>query len=173
MRRAALRRSLVCDARPRGVRAATSATARLSRGGSGLVSVALLGLVLLALAVGCGPPEGAPEVVPRSFDELVRQLYERARDSGEKVPEDAIEWAREDVDRIGDWEYRVLRLADGEDAALEAQLDELGTERWEVFWLERERAGEGDGLRVFLKRPSRSVLHMLPLSELGRLVPGS
>lgn len=117
----------------------------------------------LACNPGAPPPETAPEL-----QEQIIQLYERARESGEAVSGDVYEWAREDVERIGDWEYRVVRHDDDGDASIEAALNELGSERWEVVWIER-RSG---ALRLFLKRPRRSFLRHLPLSELPRLVPG-
>lgn len=129
--------------------------------------VALAALLLLA----CSPDEDRPGDGGLSRGEVsrqVRELYERAREAGDDVPADVYAWAREDVGRIGDWEYRVLRLADGGDDALQERLGALGDDRWEVFWLEPR-----DGAyRVFLKRPARSVLQRLPLSQLGRLVPG-
>jgi len=55
-----------------------------------------------------------------------------------------------------------------EAAELAEQLNALGRDRWEVFWLDPA----GSDLRVFLKRPVRSYLRQVPLSELQRLLPG-
>ena len=79
-----------------------------------------------------------------------------------------MEWAKEDIQRWGDWEYRVVVLPEGEARALEAQLNEYGEERWEVFWVDRE----GGNLKIFLKRPSKSYLRSIPLSELGKAISG-
>ena len=131
-------------------------------------------LLGLAVLTGCdAEPGGGPSLRPERLREKVQDLYEAARNAGDDVPSDAYDWAKSDLQRIGDWEYQIVRLdgEDGEDgesdAALLEQLNELGSERWEVFWLERR----GSQLQAFLKRPSRSYLRLLPLSDLGRLVP--
>mgnify|MGYP001829087608 CR=1 FL=1 len=135
----------------------------------GIACSTLVAALLFLLA--CGLDEGTPDALPASVDELVEQLYRRAREAGEEVPPGAMDWAREDLERIGDWEYQVVRLESDDDAAIEARLNVLGAERWEVFWVERER--EREGLRVFVRRRAVSYLRMLPLSELGRLIPGT
>ena len=128
--------------------------------------VALAATTLLS-SMGCDVGRDAPDVLPSEVGEIVQQLYDRARDAGDEVPADVVEWAREDVGRIGDWEYRVLRLRD--DETLEAELNALGAERWEVFWIRPAEAG----FRLFLKRSARSYLRLVPLGELGRLAPGA
>ena len=130
----------------------------------------------LVLAAGCGGGGGGagdgddgPEGAAPGVEAQIRDLYQRARSAGERVPEDAYDWAREDISRIGDWEYQVLGIDEapgepGDDAALQARLNALGAERWEVFWID----ARGDRLRVFLKRPARSYLRHIPFSTLGR-----
>jgi hypothetical protein len=112
-------------------------------------------------------PGGDAPLAPKDLREKIQELYETARDAGDDVPSDAYEWAKSDIERIGDWEYQIVRLGAASDAEILERLDALGSERWEVFWLERQ----GAELRVFLKRPTRSYLRLLPLSELSRLVP--
>ena len=63
---------------------------------------------------------------------------------------------------------RGVTLAELEADALEDELNELGQERWEVFWVERT----DQGLNLFLKRPTVSYLRAVPFSEIGRAVPG-
>lgn len=129
-----------------------------------------LHLLLAAVLAGCAPaqdPPASPDDRVAVLKERVRELYRQARESGQKVPKDALEWARQDLHRIGDWEYRVVDLPPEGPQARQARLNELGSERWEAFWMEPA----GDGIRVYLKRRSRSWLEKLPLSELRRLVP--
>ena len=126
-------------------------------------------LAVVALA-GCAtdpdsPPSSSDQV--EALKERVRELYQQARESGQQVPKDALEWARQDVRRIGDWEYRIVDLPREDPQARQARLNELGAERWEVFWMEPA----GDGTRVYLKRRSRSWLEKIPLSQLRLLWP--
>lgn len=117
---------------------------------------------------GCGEdpiPEDSEET---GVLEDLKQLYEQATGSTQVNPDDLIQWARDDIERMGDWEYRVVSLSASQDDDIEFQLNQLGEERWEIVWIERT----GNRLRLFLKRPVKSYLDSLPLSELRRLLPG-
>ena len=128
-------------------------------------------ILILLLAAGCSrepaPPPEAEEsgAMSRAIDEL-RQQYEEL--SGDTL-DDPVKWAAEDIENIGDWDYRVVDIEAGSADDLEATLNELGNDRWEVFWVERTASG----YRVMLKKPSISYLSKIPLSQLGRfIVPG-
>ena len=128
-------------------------------------------LVVLLFVLACSPDqpgEGPSPFTAEEFQRQVRDLYRQAQDAGENVPADTYEWARSDLERIGDWEYMVLRLDGASDEGIQSRLNELGKDRWEVFWME----ASASDLRIFLKRPVRSYLRHLPLSELSRLLPG-
>lgn len=135
-----------------------------------MVKSVFLLLLLTALLAGCASdPDlpASPDDRVAVLKERVRGLYEQARESGQQAPQDALEWARQDVRRIGDWEYKIVDVPREDPQARQARLNELGAERWEAFWMEPA----GDGTRVYLKRRSRSWLEKLPLSELRRLWP--
>ena len=129
------------------------------------ISCCLLGFGVLA-ACEAEPGDDAP-LAPEDLRARIQELYQAAREAGDDVPSNAYAWAKSDIERIGDWEYEIVRLDAASDAAILERLDALGSERWEVFWLERQ----GAEIRVFLKRPARSYLRLLPISELSRLVP--
>ena len=104
--------------------------------------------------------------------EEVQRLYQQAKAAGEKVPSDLLEWAREDLARVGRWEYRVAVL-EGDAAEVETRLNEHGAERWECLSLSREK---GKWVAV-LKRPMGSRLHhyfgYVSPSDILRLLGGS
>lgn len=124
--------------------------------------------VALLLAVinlsGCSPGADGSSQTDQALKEL-RHLVEQAK---EQVPSDPVEWAKEDLKRIGDWEYRIVSVGDAEDADLVASLNELGQERWEVFWVDRSNKG----LRLFLKRPAISYLTKVPISGISNVIAG-
>ena len=122
----------------------------------------LLGVAYMFAA--CDREPGELSRTEQALEELQRFIAEVR----ERVPEDPVGWAKEDLARYGDWEYRVVTLAELEADALEEELNELGQERWEVFWIERT----DQGLNLFLKRPTVSYLRAVPFSEIGRVVPG-
>ena len=127
----------------------------------------LLFVLLLALG-GCdtgpdSPPEsGEPGVAAKAIEELRQQYDELAREG----LDDPVKWAADDIENIGDWDYRVVEFESSSPAELEAALNEFGNERWEVFWIEKQP----DGYLVMLKKPSLSYLSKVPLSQLGRLI---
>ena len=82
--------------------------------------------------------------------------------------EDPVEWAADDIENIGDWDYKVENLAYSSPEDLESKLNEFGNDRWEVIWLERTP----NGFLAILKKPSISYLSKIPLSQLGKFVIG-
>ena len=143
----------------------------------GAVLGALAGLLLFA--AGCGDSNGDldsfSEGTGNEMEKQIRDLYQRAREAGESVPEDVYDWAKADLSRLGDWEYLVVGVeppgdstaGERDDEMLQTRLNALGADRWEVFWID----SRGDRLRLFAKRPTRSYLKHIPFSALGRLLP--
>lgn len=134
----------------------------------------LIGVVLLVLLSGCdrvpaftvGDPiteevDALPDTVDvapsedtgQSYLDQLRELYDRAKGAGEEVPGDVMEWAKGDAQKIGDWDYKVVGM--GEES-VEEQLNALGEERWECFWVEPLPEGK----RFYFKRPVRSYLQV-------------
>ncbi len=99
--------------------------------------------------------------------ERVTEFYEKARESGETVPDDVREWVEGDIDRMGTWEYKVLRVDGSDPEPLEEQLSELGKERWECSMT----AYPKPQLTILCKRPARSYIKMLPFKDVLRLFP--
>lgn len=124
-----------------------------------------LGVVAICLiAAGCQNESTQSSAAERALDELQRKYEELLKDKVD-VP---VEWAAEDIENIGDWEYRVVDLGYTSSEDLQSQLNDFGNERWEVVWLEKSPGG----FLVVLKKPSISYLSKIPISELGRIVTG-
>lgn len=130
-----------------------------------------LALVLIAVMAQAGavtaqedPP--AEEPSEAAFEEPsgggtwaeVKEAYEKARRKakamGETVPDKIPDWVKEDLENVGDWEYRVVEASRGE---LQATLNELGAERWECFSVE----SHGKKSQLVFKRRKRSRLREL------------
>lgn len=125
-------------------------------------------LLLLVFALSgiaaCGSGSDEPSAADRALQEL-EEKYEELRQADFGNPK---EWAEEDIENIGDWEYRVVEIEMTTPEAFEDELNALGNDRWEVFWVERTT----DGYLVMLKKPSISWLSKIPLSQIGRFVVG-
>lgn len=129
-------------------------------------SLAIWIVVVCSLWLSCGDVAQVEESSqPNEALVELQRLYEEAK---QKSPEDAVDWAKEDFQRAGDWQYRIVFLADQEAEALASQLDTFGEERWEAFWVDRQ----GDDLRIFLKRPAKSYLRSIPMGEVGKILAG-
>ena len=121
-------------------------------------------LVTGFLLSGCENNSDEPSTAQRALDELQNKYDELLKDKVD-VP---VEWAADDLENIGDWEYRVVSLTYRSPEELEAQLNEFGNERWELIWFEEAP----DGFLAVLKKPSISYLSKIPISQLGRIVIG-
>ena len=124
-------------------------------------AIAAIALVVLAACGGNGESE-EPSAAQRALDDLQAKYDELA---GDRL-DDPVEWASEDLENIGDWEYKVVDLSAVPASELETLLNELGNDRWELVWVD-ERGGEHVAI---MKRPSVSLLSKIPLSQLGRLM---
>ena len=128
-------------------------------------NITFIGTVVLGLALsGCENESQETSATQRALDELQKQYDELIKDKVD-VP---VEWATDDLENIGDWEYRVESLSYRSPEELQAQLNAFGNERWEVIWLE-EAPG---GFLAVLKKPSISYLSKIPITQLGRIVIG-
>ena len=115
-----------------------------------------------AILVACGSEVDERSATEKALDEL-QAKYDALR---EKDFDDPLQWAAEDLENIGDWEYKVETFSRFDPEDLEEALNKLGDERWEVIWIEKSSAGH----MVLLKKPSVSYLNKIPLSGLGRFI---
>lgn len=124
-----------------------------------VLAASLLAFPAAAQETGEARGKGYWERAKEAFEQLdrkrtmeeVQRLYQQAKAAGEKVPADVLEWAREDLARVGRWEYRVAVL-EGDPDEVEVRLNEFGRDRWECFALSREK-GKWSAV---LKRPMGS-----------------
>ncbi len=134
-----------------------------------MASKAQLGVIASAVLLvhalsACQPESEEPSAARKALDEL-QEKYDELVEEKLDVP---VKWATDDIENLGDWEYRVENLSYSSTDDLAAQLNEFGNEKWELIWIERTP----DGLLVVLKKPSVSYLSKIPLSELGKIVIG-
>ena len=130
----------------------------------GFGSANRVGLATLLLLAGCGGDSIEPSAAEKALSELQAKYDELVQ----KQLDDPAKWAADDLENIGDWEYKVQEIPHISNSQLEEALNELGDERWEVSWIERTETG----FLVILKKPSVSYLGKIPLSQIGRFVIG-
>lgn len=97
----------------------------------------------------------------------IEEAYSKVKKTGASVPDNAIDWAAEDIKKIGDWDYKVVSLVSDTPEKIGVKLNEYGANRWEIFWVENI----GDKKILYMKRPSRSYLKHFPLREVLKAIP--
>lgn len=127
-----------------------------------------LGVIILLASCGAGQPESnetaRPSITQKALEDLQEKYAELAGDRLDKP----VQWASEDIENIGDWEYRIVEFAALGAGDWEAELNNYGNDRWEVAWVEASPTGRV----VMFKRPAISLLSKIPLSQLGRMMIG-
>ncbi len=99
--------------------------------------------------------------------DLIKDLYERAKANGEEVPQDVAQWAKQDIRKMGSWEYRVEDIKDLDPLHIQRKLNELGAQRWECYWVESVENGK----RFYFKKAGKSYLKAVPVGTLLRFFP--
>ncbi len=99
----------------------------------------------------------------------LKELYEKAKAAGEKVPEDILEWAKSDVKNIGTWDYKIVSVSSESEEAILNELKRLGSQRWQCFWVEPIPGGK----RFYMKRAARSYLQIAGGASKFVPIPGS
>lgn len=125
------------------------------------LAIAVLSLCMLS---ACQSESDELSGARKALDDLQAKYDELV---GEKL-DDPMQWAADDIENLGDWEYRVETLSYSSAEELAAKLNEFGNEKWELIWLERAPGG----FLAVLKKPSVSWLSKIPLSQLGMIVIG-
>lgn len=121
-------------------------------------------LACVMICDGCAGDSDEPSAADKALQELQARY-------GELTQEDLdapAQWAAEDFENIGDWEYKVLEMPYTSPTQLEELFNELGNDRWEVFWIERNASG----FIVLLKKPAISYISKIPFSQIGRFMIG-
>lgn len=105
------------------------------------------------------------QTASRQASDWMTALYRQAVHAGETSAVSTKEWVVDDLAKAGTWQYKILRSQDH--VAAEAELNELGKQRWECFAVK-----PGDSATLYyLKRSHRSYLRQLPARDLLRLLP--
>lgn len=123
---------------------------------------------VMLVACGAGQPESNETETPSITQKALEDLQDKYDElTGDRL-DDPVQWASDDIENIGDWEYRVVEFAAMDAGEWEAELNGYGNDRWELAWVEVSATGR----IVVFKRPAISLLSKIPLSQLGRMMIG-
>ena len=95
-----------------------------------------------------------------------KEKYGVGLDDGKSLTQKSKEWLLKDIENIGDWEYKIVSYGSKDFKALETDLNELGKERWQCFWVE----AAGEEKVFYFKRTKMSYLSKIPTGALLRII---
>ncbi len=95
-----------------------------------------------------------------------KEKYSETFEDGKVLTEKSKDWLLKDIDSIGDWEYKVVTYGPKDAKVLETDLNELGNERWQCFWVE----ASGKEKVFYFKRTKMSYVSKIPAGALLRIL---
>lgn len=98
--------------------------------------------------------------------EEAKKLYSGKLVDGKKLTLQTKDWLKQDVEKMGDWEYKVVTFAGKNHEELEKNLNQLGNERWQCFWVE----GSPKEKVFYFKRTKMSYINKIPAADLIRII---
>lgn len=113
--------------------------------------------------------EEAEESYYEQLKKLIKELTDsgkEATEKGKEMSEEAKEWVKKDFSKIGDWEYKQIRLPLHDLPNLAEKLNELGADRWDCFWVHQQ----GHDLHLLCKRPAISYLQKLGRVDIMKII---
>lgn len=104
-----------------------------------------------------------------SYWEKAKSYYNKISEKGvERASEEAKEWVKKNLEKIGDWEYKIISIKLKDLDKIEKQLNNLGKERWECYWQQKT----DKGYVFFLKRTKVSYLQKVPVGHILKTFQG-
>ena len=105
----------------------------------------------------------------KAYDEKVesgKKLYEKNFGDGKELTEQTKQWVKEDIENMGDWEYKIVAFGGKASTEMEKELNQLGNERWQCFWVEPS----GKNKVFYFKRTKKSYIQKIPAGDLLKII---
>ena len=127
-----------------------------------------LAFSLLSIPLLADPQDEPGDKVEESYWEQAKKMYEELISDDRNLKEESKKWLSDDISRIGDWQYQVVVLDETDPVKVTEQLNKLGEERWECFFVDKL-----DGkLAFYFKKERISYLQKISELRIGRLIGG-
>ena len=102
----------------------------------------------------------------KSYLDNLKKLYDEKVESGKEATSNTKNWVKGDIENIGDWEYKIVAFGKKAPTELEKELNQLGNERWQCFWVE----ATGKDKVFYFKRTKMSYIQKIPAGDLLRII---
>ncbi len=117
------------------------------------------GVFSLSLAAEEIKAEKTEKKTEKSYWDKAKEYYQKVSEKGLEAGEEAKIWIKQDFEKIGDWEYKIISISSLDLVKMEKELNELGNDRWECFWQQKEKKS----FIFFFKRQKVSILQKVPV----------
>jgi len=98
---------------------------------------------------------------------VASEKYAESFEDGKALSEKSKEMILKDLKNIGDWEYKIENFSLENPKDLEIRLNQLGSERWQCFWVEPVN---GNTKSFYFKRTKMSYLSKIPTGAILRMM---
>ncbi len=102
----------------------------------------------------------------KSYLDNLKKLYDEKVESRKEATRNTKIWVNGDKENKGDWEYKIVAFGKKAPTELEKELNQLGNERWQCFWVE----ATGKDKVFYFKRTKMSYIQKIPAGDLLRII---
>ena len=127
-----------------------------------LIVLLVPGMCWLSLSADDSVEEKAEE----TYWQKTKKAYEELTSGEKDLTKETKKWIEEDLENIGDWEYRIVEINDSTAESIQMILNKMGKDRWECFFVDTS-----DNKRFFYFKKSKiSYLQKLSKADLGKIL---
>lgn len=97
----------------------------------------------------------------------LRDMFLRAKEQGTTTANNVIEFVKEDISRLGSWQYTSRTVTNEDPSQVVAMLNRMGASKWECFWVDKQPTET----TLYFKKSPRSYVSSIPFKDLIRYLP--
>lgn len=97
----------------------------------------------------------------------LREIFQKAKEQGTTTAQDITEFVKEDIAKLGAWEYTSRTIGHEKPNEIVTMLNHMGRQKWECFWVDRQK----NQTVLYFKKSPRSYISRIPFRDLIRYLP--
>ena len=97
----------------------------------------------------------------------IQDIFQLAKEQGTTTANNVLDFVKEDVARLGTWQYTSRTVTHENPQEVVSILNRLGKEKWECFWVDKQATQT----TLYFKKPPKSYTNSIPFKDLLRYLP--
>ena len=97
----------------------------------------------------------------------IQDIFQLAKGQGSTTANNVLDFAKEDIARLGTWQYTSRTVTHENPQEVVSILNRLGKEKWECFWVDKQATQT----TLYFKKPPKSYTSNIPFKDLLRYLP--